>query len=193
MKRDFETEIQAQTAEKFVTPKILFLIFEWLEAIVSAFIVVVLFFTLIFRVVAVDGQSMYPTLDDGNRLIIHDAFYKPKCGDIIVIANATSRHVPIIKRVIGVGGDTVEIDYTDGTVIVNGEPLVENYIRDPIAPIPGHEFIVEVPANHVFVLGDNRNQSDDSRAPNVGMIGEELIMGKAIFRFFPLPEFGRLY
>lgn len=192
MKRDFEAEKQELTSEKPVVPRKLFLIFEWMEAIVASFIVIVFIFTFIFRVVAVDGQSMYPTLDDQSRILISGVFYKPKYGDIIVITHETSKDIPIIKRVIGVAGDTVEIDYTDGTVILNGEPLIEHYIREPITPILGYEFVVKVPEGHVFVLGDNRNQSDDSRVAEIGMINEKLIMGKAVFQIFPFSKFGKI-
>ena len=162
-------------------------LYEWVEAAVFSLIVVVLVFTFLFRVVGVDGPSMTPTLLDQERLILTDLFYTPERGDIVVINRYTRE--PLIKRIIAVGGDTLAIDGETGEVSVNGEVLDEPYIQGTTYPL---EFASPqtVPEGYVFVMGDNRENSTDSR--RLGFISEKDIMGEAVFRIWPLSKFGGL-
>jgi signal peptidase I len=168
-------------------------VYEWVEAVVFSLAVVVLLFTFVFRIVGVDGESMENTLDNGDRVVISDINYTPARGDIIVLsAKALDR--PIIKRVIAVGGETVNINYKTHQVFVGGKEIKEPYIREPttfegLVPV---KMPVTVPAGHVFVMGDNRNESLDSRSSEIGMVDDRYILGKAVLRLFPVSRFGAL-
>lgn len=183
--------------------KILKNIFEWLDVVVVSVIAVVIIFTFVFRVVAIDGNSMLDTLHNAERVVISDLFYKPQRGDIVVIsrntdnsANVENYEKPIIKRVIATEGETVDIDFQKGIVYVDGAALDEPYAKEPINRMGDIEFPVRVKENCVFVLGDNRNDSLDSRFSVIGdngMVNEKYILGKAVFRVFPFNKIGGLY
>lgn len=190
---------------KNVSEKLRRSVWEWLETIVISCLLVVFIFTFVFRIVGIDGDSMLNTLVDKERVIISDLFYTPSRGDIVVISrnyyndieNKDNNSSPIIKRVIATEGETVDI--RDGHVFVNGEMLNEPYARtltNPYASSDGVTFPVTVPENCVFVLGDNRGESWDSRSLSIGedgMIDERYILGKALFRIFPFQKFGGIY
>ncbi len=178
---------------------------EWIECFAVALIVVFLLTTFVGRTVKVSGPSMEPTLQDKDMLVVYHLGYTPSNGDIIVL-NPKGDNKPYIKRVIAVGGQTVDfkmnIDAKNGTrfydVYVDGERLEEDYIAEKIATNPQslatEEYPMTVPEGHVFVLGDNRNHSVDSRyETTVGMVNHDDIVGKAIFRFWPFSSFGLLY
>ena len=168
-------------------------IYEWLEAAVFSLVFVVILFTFMFRIVGVDGESMQDTLMDKDRLILTDLFYKPSYGDIVVINRYTDE--PLVKRIIAVGGDVIDVDPNTGKVILNGKVLDEPYI-DVKTPRNEMTGAVEVPEGYVFVMGDNRGNSHDSRMTDIGnngFINVKDIMGKAIFRIFPLNKIGGLY
>lgn len=165
-------------------------IIEWLESFVFAIFIVILLFTFIFRIVQVDGPSMEDTLHDGDRLILTHFNYTPKRGDIVVL-NSEGLNETIIKRVIAVGGDTVSIDFLKGEVTVNGEVLKENYIKELTYLEEGRAIKdVTVGDGQVFVMGDNRNHSTDSRNAKVGLVNNDDILGKAIFRIYPVSKAG---
>ena len=105
--------------------------FEWYEALISAALVLVLIFSFFFRIIQVDGESMVPTLQNGEKLIVWGAGYEPQRGDVIIVDSYTPYGKPLVKRVIAKGGDTICIDYETGTVVVNGEVLREDYIAEP--------------------------------------------------------------
>lgn len=170
-------------------------IFEWLEVIAFSLVAVVLVFTFVFRIVGVDGDSMQNTLYEDDRLVITHLFYKPKAGDIVIITQPTEVHMPLVKRIVAVGGQTVDIDPERGLVYVDGTVIEEPYIKEPTyrIPSPPMEFPVTVPEGKVFVMGDNRNHSIDSRSTDVGMIDERYILGKAVFRIYPFERIGGLY
>ena len=186
------------------TKKIRQNIWEWLETIVISFLVVVFTFTFIFRIVGISGDSMLNTLIDKERVIVSNLFYTPKQGDIVIISrnylididDTSDASSPIIKRVIAVAGQKVDIDFNAGIVYVDDTPLSEPYTKT-LTNQPGDvEFPVVVPENCVFVLGDNRNESLDSRFSWVGengMIDTRYILGKALFRVYPLSRFGGIY
>ncbi len=165
---------------------------EWLESIAISIFIVILVFSFVFRIVIVDGDSMYPTLKNGQRLVISHLFYTPKQGDIVVV-NSKGLNKTIIKRVIATEGQTVDIDFETGNVAVDGEVLNEPYINERIATISdGMTYPVVVPKDTIFVMGDNRNHSTDSRSSLVGFISTDDVLGKAVFRIYPFNCFGRI-
>ena len=141
-------------------------VFEWYEALISAALVLVLVFSLFFRIIQVDGESMVPTLQNGDKLIVWGAGYEPQRGDV------------------------VNIDYQAGMVSVNGEVLQEAYIAEPTYLGYDVTFPYTVPEGTVFVMGDNRNASLDSRSSYVGCIDERDILGKVLLCFLPFSDFG---
>ncbi len=179
-------------------------VFEWMETIVISILIVVFIFTFVFRVVGIDGDSMLDTLVDGERVVISKMFYTPKQGDIVVIsrnyrnniADTSDESSPIIKRVIAVEGQKVDIDFDKGIVYVDDVPLTETYTRTMTNQPGDIEFPVIVPEDCVFVLGDNRNESLDSRYSLIGdegMIDTRYILGKALFRVYPFDKIGGIY
>lgn len=171
-------------------------IFDWIESILFSIFVASLIFTFVFRIAQVDGGSMIPTLQHGDRLILSGMFYKPDNKDIIAI-NSKGLNEPIIKRVIAIEGQTVDIDFEQGKVYVDGKEQFEPYINDITKNDFGidaafSEYPVTVPEGYVFVLGDNRNDSIDSREYRVGFVSKEDIIGKAVFRIYPFNTFGFL-
>lgn len=170
-------------------------IYEWLEAIAFALSIVVILFTFIFRVVSVSGPSMNPTLISGDRVILNSLFYTPSNGDIVVITQPNSHdNEPLIKRVIAVEGQTISVDAEKDTVTVDGVVLTENYILEEDLQRAGDafEYPITIPKGKVFVMGDNRNDSFDSRASGLGLVDEDYIMGRAIFRIYPFERVGGL-
>ena len=172
---------------------------DWAEAFIIAVFAVVLIFIFFLRIVEVSGPSMNPTLNDGDRLILTHLNYTPERGDIIV-CNAPGLDKCIIKRCIGIAGDTVVVDYNNNSVYVNGEKLNEDYLGegmkgslavfDQSYMTDKNVYTYNVPEDTVFAMGDNRNHSTDSRSSWVGFIKSENILGKAFFRFLPFGSFG---
>lgn len=158
-------------------------IFEFFGILVSVLIVITLIFTCLFRVVNVNGPSMKPTLQDGDKLIITAAGYKPEKGDIVVISSDEGVKQPIVKRIIATGGDVVDINFTTGVVTVNG--IEEDYTDELTSQQFDTAFPLTVPEGTVFVLGDNRANSIDSRSTQVGCVDERMIVGKVLFKLFP--------
>ena len=172
-------------------------LFYWLNALTTALVVLVLVFTFFGRLTRVDGNSMDYTLQNNELLLVWSLGYTPQQGDIVVLNKTTATHldgVAIVKRVIAVGGQTVDIDYATSTVYVDGEPLDEPYIWEPMVDIYGDRGSthIVVPEGSIFVMGDNRNDSDDSRDDLIGTIDEDYVLGKAVFSIFPFSKFGRL-
>ncbi len=149
---------------------------------------VLLAFSLLFRVVVVSGPSMDTTLTDGDWLLLlgNVLYQQPEYGDIIVASKDTyDDGTPIIKRVIASEGQKVDIDFDAGIVYVDDIPLDEPYTLTPTNTREGVEFPLTVEEGCLFVMGDNRNVSKDSRSPEIGLIDKREILGKAIFLFFP--------
>ena len=165
-------------------------VLEWYEALISAALVLVLVFSFFFRIIQVDGSSMVPTLVNGDKLIVWGAGYTPQRGDVVIVDSYTSYGKPLVKRVIAKGGDTVSIDYATGTVAVNGEVLQEDYIAEPTYLGYDVQFPYTVPEGTVFVMGDNRNNSTDSRDSRLGIVDERCILGHVLRVVFPFSEFG---
>lgn len=161
--------------------------YEWLRSLVTAVLVVTLVFTFVVRLMGVSGASMLPTLQDGDRLLVLSSWLcgEYEYGDIVIARKESFDKEPIVKRVIATGGQTVDIDFTLGRVYVDGELLQEDYINDLTYLEEGIEFPLTLGENELFLLGDNRNRSSDSRHYLLGGIDERLIIGKAVFRIFP--------
>lgn len=163
-------------------------ILDYLHDLIYILAAVVLVCLLFFRVVVVNGSSMHNTLIDGDYLLlVSNTFYhQPQQGDIIVASKDTfDDGKPIVKRVIATEGQFVDIDFSTGTVYVDGTALVEEYTYSKATLNEGVSFPLRVEKGHVFVLGDNRGRSRDSRSPDIGQIDHREILGKAIFLFMP--------
>jgi signal peptidase I len=159
-----------------------------MKDLVYVLAVFMLVYMLCFRVVVVVGPSMKDTLQNGDRLLlISSVFYKdPKPGDVIVASKDSYENGEcIVKRVIATEGQSVYIDFQTGVVYVDGIALEEDYTLTSTTHFEGVTFPVTVEANHVFVLGDNRDNSLDSRSPAIGQIDEREILGKAVFIIAP--------
>ncbi len=173
---------------------IISIIFEWANAIIIGLIFVVFLMTFVFRQVTVDGTSMTDTLQDGDRLIISNFMYKPQYGDIVVISHGEKYNEPIIKRVIATEGQSLSINYETGAVSVDGVILDEDYIKGMTVELKRPIEIPEkIPEGYVFVMGDNRQGSLDSRSTDIGLIPVENIIGKAEFRYYPFDAMGSIY
>ncbi len=178
-------------------------LFDWIEVLVHAIIAVVICFSFLFRIATIDGPSMENTLHDGEKVIITNLFYEPQAGDIVVVSRNKENSVytmnesntPIIKRIIALEGQTVDIDFDEGIVYVDGIALDEPYTKTPTTRKREIDFPVTVDEGCVFVLGDNRNDSLDSRSSQIGeygMIDTRYILGHAVFRILPFEKIGKL-
>lgn len=164
-------------------------ILEWVVSIGLAVVLALGIRTFLFTLVLVDGHSMDPTLNHHDRLVVTRLGYEPQDGDIIVFHPACEPQSAYVKRVIATEGETVRIDYATGTVYVNGVAQTEDYIKEPME-YRGPDGELTVPENCVFVMGDNRNNSKDSRSSEVGFVTEDSIVGKAQVRLWPIRSFG---
>ena len=162
-------------------------LYEWVQALVGSVLVVVLVFTFVIRLIGVDGHSMVPTLQDGDRLLVLNSMLYDdyKYGDIVVLRKETFLEEPIVKRVIATEGQTVDIDFDEGVVYVDGRALEEDYINERTYLEEGTEFPLTVPEGSIFVMGDNRNRSSDSRDPSLGPVDVRCVIGKAVALVFP--------
>ena len=176
-------------------------LYYWLQTLVLAVAVIVLLFTFVGRISRVVGNSMLHTLHNGNLLLLQSIGYTPKAGDIVVLNKTTDEASTllggdaIVKRVIATGGQSVEIDYDNSTVYVDGQPLDEPYVWEEMTPRPGahsKQTYFIVPEDCLFVMGDNRNGSTDSRHDQLGMIHTDYVLGRAICILFPFSDMGLL-
>ena len=186
---DLQTE-SVQTRSKAVRT-----ILEWIEEVVLAIVLIAVVFTFVCRVVTVTGTSMVPSFHDGDRVLVVSDLNGVEQGDVVVIVNVLEE--PIIKRVIATEGQVVDFDYETKSVLVDGQAVdetqfgLENGItEEPFSSFELLEFPQTVPEGCVFVLGDNRAVSEDSRYQDVGMIDERNILGKAVFHLFPFQNLG---
>lgn len=168
--------------------------FDWIESIVLALVTCVLLFTFAVRVVGVEGTSMINTLEHGDRLLISNLFYEPEAGDIVVLRKLSFSKDPIVKRVIATEGQVVKMDFERGIVYVDDVPLEEPYVNLEMLPMRSLDFnaLIEkdvggvvVPEGHIFVLGDNRNGSQDSRDEHIGCVDNRYVMGRAFLLIYP--------
>ncbi len=179
--------------------RVFFELYCWAGSIMSAILAVVLLFAFVVRMYPVKGRSMLDTLHDGERLVVSRLFYTPSRGDIVILFkdgledaydSETGMYSPLVKRVIAIAGDTVEYDSENGRMLVNGAALDEPYILQPMRRMGDMDGRKTVPAGCVFVMGDNRNDSLDSRYSRVGFVDEREILGRTLFRLVPLSKFG---
>lgn len=168
-------------------------LYEWLQVVVGCLTVIVLLLLFVGRILYVEGPSMIPTLHDGDVMVVQELGYTPHQGDVVVLTQAF-RDVtgPIVKRVVATEGQTVDIDYDAGTVTVDGVALDEPYINFEPMRVPPYESQshVTVPEGHIFVMGDNRNHSNDSRDVLLGTVDTRRLLGRAVTVLFPFQDFG---
>jgi len=180
-------------------------LFDWIEIFSSALLTVILLFTFIFRLVTVQGPSMEQTLHEKENLIISNLFYTPKQGDIVVIQVPNPNFpTPIIKRVIAVEGQEVSFDFEKWLVYVDGEPIYEIDGEAVIEPYVNYErgkymnggenitdsMPIMIEPGKIFVMGDNRNHSSDSRSASIGQVDIRNVVGRVLVRVFPFDKFG---
>ncbi len=166
-------------------------IYDWIQCLISALIVCVLVFVFIFRVIDVKGTSMVPTLNNQDKMLVSGLFYKPKAGDIVVFKkDEYDPEKALVKRIIATEGQKINIDFDKGIVYVDEVPIEEDYINDITTTKLDFIGPKTVPEGCVFVMGDNRNMSTDSRKAEIGMVDSRLIIGKVYCILFPLKSFG---
>lgn len=152
----------------------------WLKDVMPVVLAVYILFGIILNVRVIYGKSMCPTLEDGTLVFFQHIGYTPERGDVVIL-DIPNYDKELIKRIIAVEGDTIDINFNTGTVILNGEVLREEYVTEPTYLNGGTEFPLTVMRDHVFVMGDNRNDSTDSRFPMVGQVDVDNIIGGYIF------------
>lgn len=189
---DDDYEEQPKKGKKGGPSRFILGLYDWVSAFLFALVVVILVITFGVRMVDVDGSSMMNTLQDHDKVFITGLNYEPQVGDIVVISHGAELDKTLVKRIIAVGGQTVDIDFDTGDVMVDGVVLDEPYILGSTQVEGGTEFPLTVTDGTVFVLGDNRPISNDSRYPEVGLINVDDIIGKVQFRIYPFSSIGRV-
>ncbi len=171
-------------------------LYFWTQALVMALVFLILAFTLLGRVIGVVGSSMVPTLHDSDLLLLQSIGYTPSQGDVVVLRKPgfpPDGTAPIVKRVIAVGGQHVQVDYGQGAVYVDGVALDEPYIAEEMYDRYNPDMSVldvTVPQGSVYVMGDNRNHSSDSRHIALGTVDERYVLGRVLCVVFPFQDFG---
>lgn len=164
-------------------------LYDWIQSLMVALVICVALFIFAVRVIDVSGSSMVPTLHDGDKMIVSNLFYKPKYGDIVVFKTDTyDPDRALVKRVIATEGQEISLDFDRGVVYINGSPIEEDYIAELTTTKLDFIGPQTVPEGCVFVMGDNRNASTDSRKKEIGMVDERMILGRAYYVVFPVSD-----
>ena len=164
--------------------------YDWVQCLIVALIICVVFFAFFVRIIDVVGTSMNPTLNNSDKMLVSGLFYKPKVGDVVVFKkDEYNPNKALVKRVIAVEGQEINIDFDRGIVYIDGQPIQEDYIAELTKTKEDFIGPKTVPEGCVFVMGDNRNMSTDSRKTEIGMVDTRLILGKAYMVIYPLSEF----
>ncbi len=164
--------------------------FDMLDAAVKTLIVALFIFTFVFSFSTVKETSMLPTLFDGDKVVVRQFMYKPKFQDVVVVTQPNFMNHRLVKRVIATGGQTIDIDPVSHKVLIDGKEIDEPYIYEPTIVRGDIEYPVTVPEGKLFVMGDNRNGSYDSR--RMGFVDERYISGKVCFRLWPKNRIGAI-
>ncbi|MDR0914904.1 MAG: signal peptidase I [Oscillospiraceae bacterium] len=159
-------------------------VYDWYSSLLLAIVAVVLLLTFCFRLVNVSGTSMEATLLNSDKVFVSNLFFTPKTGDVVIISHAQHYSEPLVKRVIATEGQSLKIDFENQKVTVDGVVIDEPYVFSPMMPEDG-EIPSIIPPGKLFVMGDNRAASNDSRSSQIGLIDENDILGKAYFVLFP--------
>lgn len=160
-------------------------LYDWLQCVVFAVLMGILLFVFVGRTIGVDGSSMLPTLHHSDRVITSNLFYAPENGDIVIVKTDKYGNTPIVKRIIAVAGQTIDIDFGTGDVIIDGMVINEPYIQELTRAQIDFMGPRTVPDGCVFVMGDNRNHSLDSRHGEIDMIDTRRILGKVLMILLP--------
>lgn len=164
-------------------------IYDWIHCLSIALIICVVIFAFFVRLIDVRGTSMNPTLNNGDKMLVSGLFYSPKAGDVVVFKkDEYDPERALVKRVIATEGQVINIDFDNGIVYVDGEAIQEDYIMELTTNKIDFIGPQTVPEGCVFVMGDNRNASTDSRKTEIGMVDSRLILGKAYFVIYPLSQ-----
>ena len=165
-------------------------LFEWAQSLIWVLLFLVMMNAFFVRISGVSGDSMYPTLENGDMVLTQVCAYEqPQRGDIVIINAPHFDEEPLVKRVIGIEGDIVEV-FDDGSVYVNGEQIDEAYVNESVFDGGSTEYPCYIGEGEVFVMGDTRNYSADSRMRSLGVLSTEDVIGKVFFRMWPIGSFG---
>lgn len=166
-------------------------IYDWIQCIITALIICIVLFVFIVRIIDVQGTSMNPTLNNGDKMLVSNLFYTPEAGDIVVFkTDSYDPNKALVKRIIATEGQEINIDFDRGIVYVDGVAIEEDYISELTRTKLDFIGPQTVPEGCVFVMGDNRNMSTDSRKNEIGMLDTRLILGKVYAVLFPISELG---
>jgi signal peptidase I len=165
-------------------------LYDWIRCFVSALVFSILLFVFLGRIIGIINISMQPTLYEGYKVAVSNLFYTPKQGDIIIFTKKSYSSDPLVKRVIATEGQTVDINFTNGDIRIDGQLLAEPYLRVVTHRQFDVKFPITVPEGCIFVMGDNRNESIDSRDSAVGMIDTRCILGRVYGIVTPFSRFG---
>lgn len=195
-KKDWEQILEEQPPETEKEPESLeTALYSWGQALITAVVGVVILFTFFFRLIGVNGPSMQDTLYTGDRLLVINSLLcnEYERGDVVVARNYNAvLNETIVKRIVAVGGQTVDIDFAAGVVYVDGQALDEPYVKEPTYKPEGIQFPITLAEDEVFLMGDNRNRSTDSRSDTLGPVNVGYLQGKAVFLLIPgqTPDLG---